>query len=599
MARARLLLLLLISTLSPLASTQVDYLGYPYVIDNYSVTGKLNPDSSFEVREAIDVTFNEYRHGIFRRIPFEFDTGRGIVRKTVLDQITVRDAQGQDYKKKITREGAFIKIRIGDADVELPPGTKKTYVVSYRVQNAINWFGKDSDWEPFAELYWNLSGNDWDTVIRSFSYQIDFPMVNSARARVLAGYGGSTAANTLPSFGSNPADDQTLTSINLTRTSVTGQRNSALDPGEGVTIVLDLPEQSIAKPSAMAQAWWTLGSNSGFLIPILVFLILFPVWIVKGRDPVGKPCEVMFEPPEGMTASECGTLIDQKVDMRDISAGLITLAVKGYLVIEADKPGLLGSRNSTIVLTGKQPSDDLGEFETLLLTKLQAGGTNIEKSELTTLVGTDISSLQHVLYGCLVKRGYYLQAPNDSTTNGCLAGLGIAFLIGLLLHSMFSFGADETSYVLGGIMAFALIIGYSKIIPKRTQKGADMANQVKGFEAAMRGRRNYLEWVADKKIAEAKYEEYLPYAIAFGLVQQWSDTFKEVVTGSPSWYHAPYMMNSWSMNHFVSDLDSSTRSLGAAATTPPRTSSSSGSSGFSSGGGFSGGGFGGGGGGSW
>ena len=148
-------------------------------------------------------------------------------------------------------------------------------------------------------------------------------------------------------------------------------------------------------------------------------------------------------------------------------------------------------------------------------------------------------------------------------------------------------------------MAFALIIGYSKIIPKRTQKGADMANQVKGFEAAMRGRRNYLEWVADKKIAEAKYEEYLPYAIAFGLVQQWSDTFKEVVTGSPSWYHAPYMINSWSMNHFVNDLDSSTRSLGAAATTPPRTSSSSGSSGFSSGGGFSGGGFGGGGGGSW
>lgn len=594
------LLFVVVALLAALPAVgQDEFSGYPYVIDKYAVSGSLQPDSSFLVTEVIDTTFRESRHGIFRRIPFEFDTGKGIVRKTMIDRIKVTDATGSPYTTKVTREGAYIRIRIGDADIELSPGTQKTYIVSYRVQNAINWFDKNADWEPYCELYWNFTGNDWDTVIRSFSYRVDFPTVTSARAKILSGYEGSSSANTAPGFGKYAADPETATTISLTKTSVSGERTTPLNQGEGMTIVLNLPEKTMTPPTAWQQVWWALGSNSGFLIPLIVFAVLFPAFLIKGRDPEGKRCEVMFEPPDGMSASECGALLDQRVDMRDVSAGLITLAVKGYLTIDVEKPGLLGSRNATINLTEKVAGNDLGEFEKQLLGKLKSGGNSIRKDELNVLVGTHIGALQTTLYQGLVDRGYYRQAPNVASTNGCLIGLALTVGVAWLLHSIFSFGADVLSYVVGCAVSLAMIIFYSKMIPQRTQKGADTANQVAGFEAAMRGRRSYLEWVADKKIAEAKYEEYLPYAIAFGLVQQWSDTFREVVTHSPGWYRSPYMYDSWTINSFASDLDSSTRSIGYAAMTPPRTSSSSGSSGFSSGGGFSGGGFGGGGGGSW
>lgn len=572
---------------------------YPYDINAFTVTASLRQDSSLYVNEQIDVTFNEGRHGIYRKIPYMFDTAKGLQRKTMIDQIAVSDPSGQPYTTKISKEGAYIKIRIGDKDVTLPPGTNKVYSISYRVQNVVNWFG-DAGWGPYSELYWNLTGNQWDTPIRSFSYRVAFPETQKAQARIFAGYTGSPLSNSLFALGSSPADDQSLTSITLTATDVSGERRDPLSPGEGATIVLSLPEGVITKPSEFQKAWWGFVANSGFALPILVLLILFPIWLAIGRDPKGKPYEVLFEPPDGLSASEAGCLLDQNVDMRDISAGLITLAVKGYLVIDAKEPGLFGRRDATITMTGKQRTPDLGPFESALLTRLGTSQAPLDKADLTSKVGTHITELRQKLYRAMVDRGYYRYAPDSASVVGCLGGLFLVAFFCFVLWSVFSLGADALSYIIGGVVSLAMIVVFAIVIPRRTPRGADVRNQVAAFENAMRGRKNYMEWVADKKIAEAKFEEYLPYAIAFGLVKQWSDTFREVVTHSPAWYRTPSgYYHSWSMVNFADDFDSVTNAVGYAANTPPRTSSSSGSSGFSSGGGFSGGGFGGGGGGSW
>lgn len=586
-----------------LVSAQDNYSYYPYVIDDYEVRGTLHKDSSFDVVEVIQVTFNETKHGIFRVIPFAFDTGQGIVRKTVIDKIRVNEPNGQPYTTKITKDGAYVRIRIGDKDIELPPGTKKTYAISYRVQNAVNWFEKDTDWDSHAELYWNMTGNDWDTVIKSFRYRVTFPETSKPSARVFAGYMGSTAATSIMGIGKAKDTSATSTSLELTKSELNGQRVVPLSQGEGVTFVLGVPEDVIARPSVAALTWWAFTANSGFFLPVFVLIVLIPIWLTKGRDPKGKECEVAFEPPDGLSATECGSLLDERVDMRDVSAGLITLAVKGYLTISAGESSLFGSRDITIKLTGKEKDSSLGPFEVLLLKKLKKAKGSIDKTDLTTYVGADIGELQNTAYKTLVDKGYYRIAPNDAKMYGCFGGLGLAFVTAIILHTFFSLGADESSWIIGVILSLFVIGFFSKLIPRRTQKGADIRSQVAGFENAMRGRKDYMEWVADKKIAEAKYEEYLPYAIAFGLVQQWSDTFKEVVTASPSWYSSPYGHDVWSMNTFSNDFSSVTSSIGSASNTPPRTSSSSGSSGFSSGGGFSGGssggGFGGGGGGSW
>jgi uncharacterized membrane protein len=101
------------------------------------------------------------------------------------------------------------------------------------------------------------------------------------------------------------------------------------------------------------------------------------------------------------------------------------------------------------------------------------------------------------------------------------------------------------------------------------------------------------------------FEAFLPYALALGVEQQWSEQFDSVLkaaaleTGSqgyhPAWYYGPALY-SHSFSGLGSRLSTGLGAAVATASTAP-ASRSSGSGSF--GGGFSGGGGGGGGGGGW
>ena len=55
----------------------------------------------------------------------------------------------------------------------------------------------------------------------------------------------------------------------------------------------------------------------------------------SSNDPLGPDAiPVRYEPPEGMTPAEMGTVLDERVDMGDITATILDLAVRGYLQIE-------------------------------------------------------------------------------------------------------------------------------------------------------------------------------------------------------------------------------------------------------------------------
>src|SRR5207245_3132311 len=54
----------------------------------------------------------------------------------------------------------------------------------------------------------------------------------------------------------------------------------------------------------------------------------------RGRYPPLLPTAAQYDPPDQFTPGEAGTLIDNSADMRDITATIVDLAVRGYLVIE-------------------------------------------------------------------------------------------------------------------------------------------------------------------------------------------------------------------------------------------------------------------------
>ena len=70
---------------------------------------------------------------------------------------------------------------------------------------------------------------------------------------------------------------------------------------------------------------------------------MFYLWWTRGRDPRLRPIAAQYEPPDQLTPGEAGTLVDDSANMRDITASIVDLAVRGYMVIEeVQKDRMLG-----------------------------------------------------------------------------------------------------------------------------------------------------------------------------------------------------------------------------------------------------------------
>jgi uncharacterized membrane protein YgcG len=151
------------------------------------------------------------------------------------------------------------------------------------------------------------------------------------------------------------------------------------------------------------------------------------------------------------------------------------------------------------------------------------------------------------------------------------------------------------------VLMVVTTITFAIIMKRPTMRGRKLLDEIKGFE-------DYLE-VAEKYEMELRnppektpelFEKYLPYALALGVDQSWSEKFASILRnaqlGDGSPYQPTWYNGSWDRFNVSSTTTAITHSLNSAVThsvTPPGSSSGSG------GGGFSGGGGGGGGGGGW
>ncbi len=97
----------------------------------------------------------------------------------------------------------------------------------------------------------------------------------------------------------------------------------------GLTVVVAIPKGHVNAPAASAQVGWFLADNAILLLPVVVFGLLWLLWWFKGRD-LGERAAIVvrYQPPDGMCPLEVGTVIDERVDARDVTASIIDLAVR-------------------------------------------------------------------------------------------------------------------------------------------------------------------------------------------------------------------------------------------------------------------------------
>jgi uncharacterized membrane protein len=544
-------------------------------IKRFDATILVNPDGGVDVTESITAQFTGSWNGIFRTVPVDYHTPQGFNWTLRLDLLGVTGENGQPLEVESSRERHYVKYKIR---VPGAVNATRTVTLHYRAANGLR-FLEDHD-----ELYWNVTGDEWDVPIEAATASIVLPSeAAGVRAIAFNGVYGSTARDAV---------------VETDGTTVRVTMPHRLDFHEGLTAVVGWNKGVVAQPTQTAEALGFLASNWPLAIPILVLLAMFALWRRVGRDPKGLPVAVQYEPPDSITPAEAGTLMDESADMRDITATVTDLAVRGYLKIEErDESALLGlmtRREYVFHRLEPQGAPPLVAHEEQVLRGIFTGGkTEVKLSELENEFYKYLPAVKQYIFDRLVRRGLYKSRP-DRVKGYWLAGgvllAAIIFTVGGALAARFQL--TPVPFFTAALVSGLIVVLFSRYMPARTTAGARTLERLLGFEEFLSRveKENYDRVVKTPEM----FDRYLPFAMAFGVEQKWARAFQDIYREPPKWYvgsnSSAFNVNR--LSHSLADLSSR---AGSAMSSSPRSRSSG--SGFS--GGSSGGGSGGGGGGGW
>jgi hypothetical protein len=300
-----------------------------------------------------------------------------------------------------------------------------------------------------------------------------------------------------------------------------------------------------------------------------------------------------------MTPAEAGTLVDETAAMRDITATIVDLAVRGFIVIEEKESsgmmGLLHSKDYVFHLKiGPNDWTNLKTHERVLLSGIFSYGSesDVELSSLQNKFYTTLPGIKDSIFDALMKHGYFLHRPDYVRSGYIGGGITVAVILFVLGNALaMKMGMSPAPFFVAAILSAAIIAGFGWFMPARTAVGAKALAGVLGFEDFL----THVESDHMNRIAQTPetFEKFLPYAMALGVEKKWVGAFKNIYTEPPSWYQGGFAGGGFYPLLFVSSLDNMTMRASSVMSSAPR---SSGGSGFGGGGG-SGGGMGGGGGG--
>ncbi len=550
-------------------------------IADFRSTVNLDQQGRATVSERITVAFNGVYHGIYRDIPLEYPGPHGSNYSLFLKITGVTDEAGNKlkYESSIRNGYRHLKIYIPGAE-----DATKTVEIDYSIPNAVRYF------PSYDEFYWNVTGNDWPVPIDHASGFVHLPpnAAGSLRAQAFTGvYGSASNDATAEVNGANSRFETT----------------NPLPMRGGLTIDIYIPKGILEQPGPLTRASWFLRSNPLVLLPPWALLVMFFLWWFKGRDPnPGLSVAPMYEPPADMTPAEVGSLIDDKVNPRDITSTIVDLAVRGFIKIEerVDK-GLLFSHKDYIfhLLIPRQKWTGLAPHERVMLENIFAGdATETRLSSLKNRFYTAVPVIRDDVMSALRRKGMYLIDP-ESANAYMLGGAVLAaapFILLAVTGAADVFGSVPLA-VLTIAMAALIVWLFGRQMTCKTQKGARTRVAILGFEEFM----NRVDADRIKRMPPNTFEKFLPFAMALGVEHHWAQAFAGIIQNQPSWYISP---NGVMFNPilFSNSMHSMAYDMNQVFVSAPRASSSgSGWSGggFGGGGGFSGGGFGGGGGGAF
>ncbi|MBR1938635.1 MAG: DUF2207 domain-containing protein [Spirochaetales bacterium] len=593
-----------------------------YTFRSYDVDVVVHSDRVYEIREHIELNFNQRSHGIIRDIPV--GSGRD---RYILKLISSSDPYERSY------ENGYVSFRLGSAD-EYILGPK-SYDLVYSLD-----VGAD-EYDDYDEVYLNLLGPEWGVPIENFTFSVSFPSsVDSDYVFITSGRYGSTE------------NDRVSYKISNDRRIVAGYA-PYLESEEAVTLRAEFPEGTFEDAREIPD----------FTIPALIctisvtialVLFAYSLFLKYGRDE--EPIvSVRFDPPEGLNPCEVGFLKDNAIDDEDLTAMVFYWADKGLIRIEEDdeeftlvklkdissdanegersffnalmfkervlsrdlERSLFGDHLQSTIIPRIKKRFELGECQlkdqaarsaTGLITKLTLLYAIFTGVMLTlngiemALFGVVISFFHFVLLSTFFKRFF---DAKDLKRKGLLFRLIFIIILCTLVFVLdCSIALLGYSYDFSAVIAIFLVFGmfflclFGAITEKRTAYAQKKLEEILGY-------REFLEKVEIdrlKALIDSDPEFFyhnLSYAITLGLEKKWAKKFSFATIRTPDWYSGRSVAEDALFYTVLNQRFRNAYITTATRTTVERTPGGRASRTFHGGSGFSGGGAGGGGGRSW
>ena len=593
-----------------------------YTIDEYKVNAIYHSNNTIDVKEVINVNFSSNRHGIYRNIPETMYVNRDEKYKLSIKNITVmNDEYEVDY------DSGNRVIQIGSADYTIIG--PHTYTLTYTIVIPED-YHSDLDF-----IYYSVLGNNWDTTINHFSFDIQFEKALTEKEMSnIEVFSGSLG---------NQSNDLNVTPI-ITSTSISG---SAYDIGakQAITIFGKLRKNYFvgAKQTTSKVPFVFLGLAILFGLYSLVRCLLLKKTHIT---PI-----VNFYPPKDMDPAMVGTIVDESVDQEDLMALIPYWASKGYLTISETSDDLILTKvedhEPPVLNHQKKIYKGLFKYkDSVKLSKLSSNfgkAMNDAKEALNNEFSGDkkLSKIDHgfvtTILAMICMIVCILFNTRYSIVDNLIETILATFTFVILMVMNYSAAASSVFNknklgVLKKALSVALVLVVVYFIYRQTQsivsivsfefmvigivattlpilfssKFNVVSDYFKSVAGDLLGFKDFIEKAEVPQLERLSeenpsyYYDVIPYAMVFGLSEMWTKKFSTIPLAQPDWYDSYYSdpytsyfyyrMLTRSMYEPIHQnlLDYQTEQMKS-------TADSMGSS-F---GGFSGGGAGGGGGGSW
>lgn len=370
-----------------------------------------------------------------------------------------------------------------------------------------------------------------------------------------------------------------------------------VDFAAGETVEMEVTLK--ATPGKILAIIAVVGANAFGCIGGVVLIGIF-IWtaVVKGKD-LGpkKSIAPWFHPPFGISPTIAGSVKDERVHLVDITAAIINAAVRGYIKIKETSKGKYTLIKLQEFVAG-EPLDGrnvnykaLDDVEVRILSDIFISKTEVKNSDLQYKFYSKIPGIEEAVYSDVVNRGYFAQRP-DKVRNKHI-GIGVLMLFlgigGAFLLSPLTLVTCGPALAIAGVVK--MITG--AFMPAKTVKGTELYQKCQGFRMYLATAERYRM----QKLTPETFERFLPYAMVFGVEEEWAKNFENIYTEPPSWYVGYGAHSTFNSLYFAHAMTSMQSNYGRTMSSMPSSSGGGHSGGgWSGGGGFSGG-FGGGGGG--